>query len=457
MSANCEVAVTPARPAVAATRNACKLCTPLGACLAFAGIEGSRTVLHGSQGCATYIRRYMISHFKEPIDIASSSFAEETTIFGGRDNLLKSLANVTRQYQPAMIGIATTCLAETIGDDPAMHLRSLPKDGLVSAPIVHVSTPSYCGSHADGYVAAVRAMVVQLAERESPAQHVNLFAPMCSPADLRHLKEILRDFQLPHTLLPDYSDTLDGTTWSEYHLIPPGGTTVDDIRRTGSARASIEFTHVVSPSATAAAWLEETCAVPRHRMAPPIGVRKTDALFQTLESITGRCTPSQHAAERGRLLDSLVDGHKYVSGRRAAVVGDEDLVVGMAVFLAELGITPVVCGSGGSSGRSRTAIESEVPDRAAEIAVCQASDYLEIEEEVRSRQPDLIVGSSKAYGLARKLNVPLIRVGFPIHDRIDGNRTLHLGYRGAQQLFDRIANALIEAKQDSSTVGYAYM
>jgi hypothetical protein len=66
----------PANGPFVATRNACKLCTPLGACLAFAGIEGARTILHGSQGCATYIRRYMISHFKEPVDIASTNFSE---------------------------------------------------------------------------------------------------------------------------------------------------------------------------------------------------------------------------------------------------------------------------------------------------------------------------------------------------------------------------------------------
>ena len=56
------------------TRNACKLCTPLGACLVFRGVEGCIPFLHGSQGCSTYIRRYMIGHFREPIDIASSSF-----------------------------------------------------------------------------------------------------------------------------------------------------------------------------------------------------------------------------------------------------------------------------------------------------------------------------------------------------------------------------------------------
>jgi nitrogenase molybdenum-iron protein alpha/beta subunit len=63
-----------------AARNTCKLCPPLGASLAFRGIEKAIPLLHGSQGCATYIRRYLISHFKEPVDIASSSFGEMATV-----------------------------------------------------------------------------------------------------------------------------------------------------------------------------------------------------------------------------------------------------------------------------------------------------------------------------------------------------------------------------------------
>ena len=104
------------------TRNACRLCAPLGACLAFRGVEGAVPFLHGSQGCSTYIRRYMISHFKEPMDIACSNFGETTAIFGGKQNLRIGLENVVRQYKPQMIGIATTCLAETIGDDVSLYL-----------------------------------------------------------------------------------------------------------------------------------------------------------------------------------------------------------------------------------------------------------------------------------------------------------------------------------------------
>jgi nitrogenase molybdenum-iron protein NifN len=69
--------------AFTSTRNACKVCTPLGGSIVFKGIEGCVPLIHGSQGCATYIRRYLISHYKEPVDIASTNFTEETAIFGG--------------------------------------------------------------------------------------------------------------------------------------------------------------------------------------------------------------------------------------------------------------------------------------------------------------------------------------------------------------------------------------
>lgn len=444
-----------------ATRNACKLCTPLGACLAFAGVAGARTILHGSQGCATYIRRYMISHFKEPVDIASSNFSESATIFGGRENLRAGLANVTRQYQPEVIGVATTCLAETIGEDVGMYLHEIRSqssaDDPALPPVVHVGTPSYCGTHAEGYLATVHALVSQLAEDGSSGEHVNMFPNMFSPADLRYLKEICHDFGLPVTLLPDYSDTLDGPTWDEYQLIPEGGTPLAAVRRTGQARASIEFTCVHGEKASAGRWLEDHFHVPNHRLPMPIGIQASDALFDVLGAICGVDMPARHAAERGRLIDSLVDGHKYLFERRAVVFGEEDLVAGIAGLLGELGVHPVLCASGGDSGRLRSAIDGLVPDQAERIQVRQATDYADLEELAGDLKPDLLIGNSKGYWLARRLNVPLVRIGFPIHDRVGGARLLHVGYRGAQQLVDRMINTLLESIQEQSDEGYSYL
>jgi nitrogenase molybdenum-iron protein alpha/beta subunit len=49
------------------------------------------------------------------------------------------------------------------------------------------------------------------------------------------------------------------------------------------------------------------------------------------------------------------------------------------------------------------------------------------------------------------------RCGFPIHDRIGGQRVLHLGYRGTLNLFDLICNALMEETQARHESGYTYI
>jgi nitrogenase molybdenum-iron protein NifN len=120
-------------------------------------------------------------------------------------------------------------------------------------------------------------------------------------------------------------------------------------------------------------------------------------------------------------------------------------------------VVPAICATGASTGRLRESIAAVAPDVMGRIVVLEDVDFTDIEEHAAEPDIDLIVGNSKGFKLAGKLDVPLVRVGFPIHDRIGGPRLLHVGYRGAQQLFDRIANALIERKQNGSPVGYTYM
>lgn len=454
------------RPNWVSTRNPCKACAPLGAALVMRGIAGAVPFLHGSQGCATYMRRYIISHFREPMDIATSGFSEASTIFGGGANLHQGLANVTSQYHPSLIGIATTCLTETIGEDVhgLLHEYREKNEGNENPLLVHVSTPSYSGTHIDGFNDAVRAVVEQLAERGAvPSAYVhnyiNLFPGLVSSEDLRFLKEVAAEFALPIMLFPDYSETLDGPSMEKYQKIPEGGTTIAALRATPSARASIEFGRTLRGKRTAASFLQERFDVPVKRIGLPIGVQESDVFLAAMETLSGRKTPEKYRMERGRLVDAYVDGHKYLFGKRALVIGDEDLVVGLASFLAETGVVPVLCASGGKSGAMKHSIAEVTTHMREAIVVRDGVDFMTIAEEVEFKElkADFIIGSSKAAKLARALGVPLIRVGFPIHDRIGGQRILHLGYRGAQQLFDLIVNTLLEVKQDSSSIGYSYL
>lgn len=446
-------AATPARSV--STTNACRMCMPLGAALALCGVEATVPFLHGSQGCATYIRRYLISHFREPVDIASSSLGEAATVFGGAANLREGLANVADVYAPQLVGVATTCLTETIGEDVGSVLADLPPGDVRH---VHVPTPSYAGTHADGYHAAVAATVAALAEPGDPTDRVVVLPGIVSPADMRHLRDLLEAFDLPHVLLPDLTARLDGTATGRQERLPAGGTPLADVAATARARASITLGGLVSPgTALAADVLEERFAVPSHRLPLPVGIRLTDELVGVLEHLTARDAPPRVAAERGRLVDAYVDGHKYTAERRAVLVGDEDLVLGLAVWLAEIGVTPVVCATGGRSGRLAAELARYAPELDGHVDVLDDADLEQVEEHARGQAPDLVLGTSKAYPLARRLGVPLVRVGLPVHDRVGAQRIGHLGYRGTQELYDRVVNTLLERRQNASDVGYAYL
>lgn len=439
------------------TRNACKLCTPLGACLAFRGIEGSVPFLHGSQGCSTYIRRYLISHFREPMDIASSNFHEESAIFGGASIFKAGVRNVVRQYAPAFVGVATTCLAETIGEDMPGMMRELRTESPELPPMVQVSTASYRGTHIDGFHEAVRATIGQMAVGGIRTRRVNVLPGMLSAADLRHLKEILEDWGINHIVLPDYSDSMDGGTWTEYEAIQSGGTKLSAIASMGGSQATIELGSVLSAKQSGGVLLEGKFGIPLHRVAMPCGMRATDGFFAVLEKISGATMPEKYAGERARLLDAYVDAHKYIFGKRVIVFGEEDFVIGLTGFLQEIGMDPVLCSSGGRSGRFESELRAHVPGLPAFTLVKEGFDFAEIAEAAPALAPDLFVGSSKGYSIARRMGVPIIRVGFPIHDRIGGQRVLHIGYRGAQQLFDQIVNTIMDQKQTNSEVGYAYL
>jgi nitrogenase molybdenum-iron protein NifN len=259
-------------------------------------------------------------------------------------------------------------------------------------------------------------------------------------------------------ILPDISESLDGPAQLDYEKIPAGGTPLADIVAMGRSRVTIEFGRTLFSQATAGKALSEGYSLPLHSLGMPIGLRETDRFFQVLEELAGYAVPSRHAQERGRLVDAYVDGHKYIFGKKAVVYGEEDLVVGLTALLAEIGVRPLLCASGGQSGHFQEAIAEVTSGLLSEPPlVREAMDFYEIAEEVEALAPDLLVGHSKGYRLARQWGVPLIRVGFPIHDRFGGQRILHLGYRGAQSLLDRIVNAVLEKKQQDSPVGYGYL
>lgn len=438
-------------------RNACTTCAPLGACLALRGVRGCMPLLHGAQGCATYIRRYLIGHFREPADIPASNFDETAAIFGGGPILTRAVANVVRQFHPELLGVATTCLSETIGDDvPALLKGACAALGADAPPAMQVATPSYAGGHAEGYHRTVRALVdasVRPAERQEGL--VALLPGLLSAADLRSLRSLAAECGVRAVLLPDYGDSADGGTWEAWKALPDGPTGLVELARLGGASAAIALGGVLPPDEDGCGRIAGIAGCAAHRLGLPIGVRATDALVDALVAIAGASErPRGQAAARSRLLDAYVDAHKHLANRRVAIYGEVDLVTALAGFCYEVGLVPVVCASG---GRNRDLGDRLLALRPAQVEaprVLPDSDFAGIEAACREHRPDLIMGSSKGYPLGRALGLPLIRLGFPVHDRLDGGRIRLVGYDGALALLDRLTDACIGREQSSSDVGY---
>jgi len=213
---------TKVEPLVNINVNPCKMCMPMGAMTAFCGIEGCMSILHGSQGCATYIRRHMATHYNEPVDIASSSLTEHGTVYGGEENLKKGLLNLIELYHPQIIGVATTCLAETIGEDMKRIIANFREENpqYNEIEIITVHSAGYEGTQYEGYFRALYSMVSQIEQDTTPHQKVNVIATELSPGDLRIFKEMFRAFGLDIILLPDLSENLDGVHKKDYSRLP---------------------------------------------------------------------------------------------------------------------------------------------------------------------------------------------------------------------------------------------
>jgi nitrogenase molybdenum-iron protein NifN len=207
-------------------------------------------------------------------------------------------------------------------------------------------------------------------------------------------------------------------------------------------------------------WLNKQCGVPLTRLELPIGIEYSDRFFSALAKISGREIPYEYNKQRGRLIDAYIDGHKYVNGKRAIIYGEEDFVVAICSFLDEIGIFPVIAATGSARGNFTNRIRSALRNarkKAKDAEIMEEADFATMLERAKSLKPDIIIGHSKGLYLSRELGVPLVRCGFPIHDRIGGQRILHVGYRGTLNLFDTICNSLMEAKQNIHSKGYTYI
>lgn len=421
--------------------NPAKACQPLGAVYAAAGFSKTLSFVHGSQGCVAYFRSHFTRHFKEPTSCVSSSMTEDAAVFGGANNMFDGLTTAYNLYKPEMIAVSTTCMAEVIGDDLGSFIRNAKDKNCVPAdydvPFAH--TPSFVGSHVTGYDNALKGMLshfwngkagtVAPLERK-PNESINFIGGFDGyvVGNMPVIRRMFTSMGVDHTVLCDPSDTWNTPTDGEFRMYD-GGTTKTEVEQAINAKATIVFQEYCSKQT--AKFIEEK-GQEVVSLNHPMGVGGTDKFLMEISRLTGKPISADLEKERGRLVDAIADSQAYLHGKRFALFGDPDTMLGMTAFLLELGCEPahILSTNGDDEWAQKVQALLDASPFGAGCKVYPKRDLWHMRSLLFTEPVDFLIGSSYGKYLERDCNVPLIRLGFPIMDRHHHHRFPIWGYEG---------------------------
>jgi nitrogenase molybdenum-iron protein NifN len=417
---------------------------PLGAVLAFLGVARCMPLLHSSQGCAAMAKTLLTRHFRESIPLQTSALTEVTTILGSGDSLLAGIATVADRQQPDLVGVITTGLVDAAGEDVprTLKMRS-PGPRAVLAAVSDLG-----GGLEQGYATAVEALIAALVvprasiTTQHPVDQIRdqvtlLPGPGLNPLDVEELRGHAEAFGLRPLVLPDSSRSLDGHLDADWEPLLSGGTPISAIAAAGRSAGVLALGACLGTAgrmlAGADAWV-----------APhAVGLDASDALVGQLAAVADREVPEALRQWRSRLTDGLLDASGVLAGRRVALALEPDLLAGVAALLTEAGCHIV------------TAIAPAAADHLRDMPCDEVvvGDFEDAEERARDAGAELLVASSHGASAAQRLGIPLLRMGFPVVDRLGAQHLTSLGYRGSLRLLFAAANELLAVPHPTNPSG----
>lgn len=414
----------------------------MGAVLAYLGVERTIPLLHSAQGCSAFAKVFFVRHFREPIPLQTTAMDHVATVMSADENLVEALALLCGKQKPALIGVATSGLAETQGADVARVIKSFRAQypQYEATKVVWASTPDFRGGFEQGFAEALYCLIDQLisgqafsiTEREA-SRNLNLLCPAwMTPGDQEALAEMVEAFGLNPVMLPDLASSLDGHL-GEARLNPvsQGGVSVNAIENLGNAIATLVFGRSLR---AAGDLLAVRTGVPSIQLDQCLGLNATDQILMTLAELSGQPVPKGFTRQRQQLQDALLDSHFMLTGARVAVAAEPDHLGQLIGLLNEVGAVPV------------SAVCPSQPAWLAELSLesITVGDLQDWEDEASAAGAELLMTNSHGVAVAARLKVPLLRVGFPQYDWLGGYQRVWFGYRGARQAFFDLGNLWTE-------------
>ncbi|QZZ18651.1 nitrogenase iron-molybdenum cofactor biosynthesis protein NifN [Leptothermofonsia sichuanensis E412] len=427
--------ITTPRKSVAV--NPLKQSQPLGAALAFLGLKGIMPLFHGSQGCTAFAKVMLVRHFREAIPLSTTAMTEVSTILGGEENVEQAILTLVEKSKPSMIGLCTTGLTETRGDDMTGILQTIRKrhPELHDLPIVFVSTPDFKGALQDGFAATVESILRELPQpgETRPDQITLLISSAFAPGDVQEIKEIVAAFGLSAIAVPDLSLSLDGHLDDSYNTVTSGGTSLAELREIGSS----VYTLALGDSMRSAAEVLQTRFGIPYEVFPSLSnLDAVDSFLEGLADLSGLPVPDKYRRQRTQLQDAMLDTHFFFGRKRVSLALEPDLLWSTVHFLQSMGAEVQAAVT-----TTRSPLLESLPVETVVIGDLEDFERL-------AAGSDLLIGNSNVAAIARRLHSPLYRLGYPIFDRLGNGQRCTTGYRGVMQLLFDLGNLFLEQEEN---------
>ncbi len=315
--------------------NPIKHSQPMGAALAFMGIKNSLPLMHGSKGCASFTKVFFTSHYNEPIAMYNTSVSDVTAVLkSGHEIILEAVKNIIKKnnFKPEIIGLHTTGLTETKGDD----IKSV--KNFIDIPYCYVHTPDFEGGMESGWALTVKALIEQFTK---PSNNINntklLLLPNVSiqPIEVEKIKNFCESFGFETYALPDLSTSLDGYLSEGQGKLGNGAISLEDIKNLGDSAYVITIGESMKIAANA--LLEKNPKIKHKHFNHLMGLNATDNFVTFLMELK-QINPSAHIKRwRGRLQDAMLDTHFIIGKKNFVITGEPDMCAGICELLQSVG------------------------------------------------------------------------------------------------------------------------
>jgi nitrogenase molybdenum-iron protein alpha/beta subunit len=362
---------------------------------------------------------------------------EITTIMGSDGLLEQSIEETRKKFKPSIIAVISTALSEVRGEDIEATVREMRKTSDI--PLYKIEAPDYKTAFAEGYGRAILGLLQTLAVGgEVEKGRVNVFCGAhLTAADADEIRSIFCLFGFSPVLLPDMGAGMDGSK-DKFSNIPLDGTSLKDVELAGRAERSFVFGHCLVESAE---FLQKSFSVPFHEFSSLTGLDAVDQLVLCLLQLRPEMAdqlPQSFTRNRGRLKDALVDTHLLLKDKRVLLAMEAEHALSLSRLILETGASVHAILPHASKA-------TESFDFPYSVGDLEDVEDLIVKARGEVKPFDLLISNSHAAEVARRVEVPLLRAGFPIFDRYGETLRLRTGYAGSYQFVFEMANAILES------------